>query len=62
MNKGHDVALILYERYNTDEIKTRALLLAWFSAFLNGLKVGEQFVNSIAVAAAAEYIWSAGKK
>ena len=57
IDKGHDVALILYERYNTDEIKTRALLLAWFSAFLNGLKEEEQFVNSIAVAGAAEYIW-----
>ena len=55
--KGHEVATILYERYKADKKEIRSLLSAWFSTFINGMKVGEKFPNAVGVAAATEYIW-----
>lgn len=57
IDKGHETALILYDRFKADGQKARSLLLTWFSTFLKAFKAGEKLPNPTAVAAATEYIW-----
>ncbi|MBS4223056.1 tetratricopeptide repeat protein [Lederbergia citrea] len=57
VEKGHEIALLLFNRYKAHGMPTRPLLITWFSIFLKALKSGTAFTNKSAIAAAAEYIW-----
>lgn len=55
--RGHEIARLLYKRYVNDKNECTSILIAWFSAYIHGLKLDESFNNAHAFAAATEYIW-----
>ncbi|MBW8349528.1 tetratricopeptide repeat protein [Bacillus sp. IITD106] len=57
IEKCHEVAMILYERFKEAGIHTRNILLQWFSFFIQGLGEKVPMENPNALAAATEYIW-----
>src|SRR5690606_35218316 len=57
IEKCHEVAMILYERFKEAGIHTRNILLQWFSFFIQGLGEKVPMENPNALAAAMEYIW-----
>ncbi|MFC5466594.1 tetratricopeptide repeat protein [Lederbergia graminis] len=57
INRCHEVALILYEKYKDKGYLSRNLLLSWFSIFISCMKAEETLRNTLGIAAAVEYIW-----
>ncbi|MCR2822440.1 tetratricopeptide repeat protein [Lederbergia panacisoli] len=57
VEKIHEVAVKLYERFNEAGLDTRNILLQWFSFFILGMGEGISIANPDACAAAAEYIY-----
>lgn len=57
INKAHQTALSLYEHNRPMTGEQADLLRSWFSAFLSGMKSGEEFSNPEALAAAVHYKW-----
>ncbi|MBS4200321.1 tetratricopeptide repeat protein [Bacillus sp. FJAT-49732] len=56
VEKCHEVAVILYERFKETGLNTRNILLPWFSFFIECLGEDISLKNANALAAASEYI------
>ncbi|GIN70827.1 TPR repeat-containing protein YvcD [Bacillus sp. J14TS2] len=55
--QGHEVAMVLFEKYQAQAWERRSLLLLWFRAFFKMLENQTAIKNPFALAGAIEYIW-----
>ncbi|VEF47006.1 DNA binding protein [Bacillus freudenreichii] len=62
IDKAHETAIELYERYDGHPADVFELLKMWFEVFQKVVETGGKFANPAAFAAAAEYVWSLGNQ
>lgn len=57
IKQGHEVAMVLFEKYQAQAWERRSLLLLWFRAFFKMMENQSAITNPFALAGAVEYIW-----